>query len=104
MDKRKKRKQRKELFDMEAVEAYYDGRVFIPKKPIRALKNQSALVILDSVNTSANDHALPKISRAEIKAMMKGSVTESLIGIISDPNITLEEIRAERLSKYERTD
>jgi predicted DNA-binding antitoxin AbrB/MazE fold protein len=98
------RKQRKELFDMEAVEAYYDGRVFIPKKHVRARENQSVLVILDSFDTDTDDHSLPKISRSEIKAMMKGSITESLIGIISDPDITLEEIRAERLSKYERTD
>jgi hypothetical protein len=97
-------KQRKELLDMEAVEAYYDGRVFIPKKPVTAKKNQNALVILDTINMDTDDYTLPKISRTKIKEMMKGSITESLIGIISDPNITLEEIRTERLSKYERTD
>ncbi len=34
---------------MQSVEAYYDGRVFIPVKPISAQKNQKALItILDS--------------------------------------------------------
>ncbi|GHU65221.1 hypothetical protein AGMMS49983_12560 [Clostridia bacterium] len=90
---------------MEAVEAYYDGRAFIPKKPVRVRKNQNAIItILDTDNGGADNHLLPKISLREIDAMMKGSITESITGIISDPNITLEEIRAERLSKYERTD
>jgi hypothetical protein len=98
-------KQRKELFVMEAVEAYFDGRVFIPKKPVTARKNQNAIItILDSDSAKTDNHALPKISLHEIDAMIDGSVIESLTGIISNPNITLEEIRAERLSKYERAD
>jgi hypothetical protein len=88
---------------MEAVNAYYDGRSFVPTKPVSVKKNQRAIVtILDepvSVQTQ-----LPKIKRSVLKAMMKGSVTESLIGIISDSGMTLDEIRAERLSKHERTD
>jgi hypothetical protein len=88
---------------MEAVNAYYDGRSFVPIKPVSVKKNQRAIVtILDepvSVQTQ-----MPKIKRSVLKAMMKGSVTESLIGIVPDSGMTLDEIRAERLSKYERAD
>jgi hypothetical protein len=35
---------------MEAVNAYYDGRSFVPEKPVMAKKNQRAIVtILDEV-------------------------------------------------------
>jgi hypothetical protein len=35
---------------MEAVNAYYDGNAFIPTKPVKAKKNQKAIVtILDEV-------------------------------------------------------
>ena len=40
----------------------------------------------------------------DIDAMLKGSITESLIGVIPDTGNTLEDYRAERLSKYERVD
>jgi len=31
---------------MEAVKAYYDGQVFVPLKPVRAKKNQEAIVTI----------------------------------------------------------
>ena len=31
---------------MEAVRAYYDGRVFIPTEPVKAKKNQNALITI----------------------------------------------------------
>ena len=31
---------------MEAVNAYYDGRVFVPTKPISARKNQRAIITI----------------------------------------------------------
>jgi len=35
---------------MEAVRAYYDGRAFVPTKPVKVKKNQEAIVtILDEV-------------------------------------------------------
>jgi hypothetical protein len=45
-----------------------------------------------------------KYSRAELRAMMENSVTKSLIGAVPypDSDITPEEIRMERLRKYER--
>jgi hypothetical protein len=41
-----------------------------------------------------------KITREEIKKMIPGSITESLTGIISN-NMTLDELKNERLKRYE---
>jgi hypothetical protein len=46
------------------------------------------------------DRKIERITREELKKMIPGSVTESLIGIISN-NMTLEDIKNERLKKYE---
>jgi hypothetical protein len=43
---------------------------------------------------------IKKITREELKKMIPGSITESLMGIISN-DMTLEEIKSERLKKYE---
>jgi hypothetical protein len=41
---------------MTAVKAYYDGKAFIPLSPIRAAKNQSAIVTVldDSAETNGS--------------------------------------------------
>jgi hypothetical protein len=53
------KKTAKELFDMESVRAYYDGHAFIPIKPIRVKKNQSAIVtILDERPVNRTKSAL----------------------------------------------
>jgi hypothetical protein len=41
---------------------------------------------------------------ADIGRMMEGSITQSLIGIVPNSGKTLDDYRAERLSKYERVD
>jgi len=42
-----------------------------------------------------------KVTRAELDDMLKGSVTESLLGAIPCPPISVQEIRQERLAdKY----
>ena len=46
----------------------------------------------------------PKIDFGDISHMMDGSITQSLIGIVPNRDKTLEDYRAERLSKYERAD
>ena len=46
----------------------------------------------------------PKINMADIGRMMEGSITQSLIGIVPNSGKTLDDYRAERLSKYERVD
>ena len=48
---------------MEAVNAYYDGRVFIPTKPVSARKNQRAIItILDETRENHTKEKL--LSRA----------------------------------------
>ena len=42
---------------MEAVKAYYDGNVFIPLEPIRAKRNQPAIItLLDNDKSSDKPH------------------------------------------------
>ena len=43
----------------------------------------------------------PSLTLSDIDEMMKGSITESLIGIIPQSGKTLDDYRAERLAKYE---
>ena len=45
-----------------------------------------------------------KVSGKNIDEMLEGSVTQSLIGAIPISKISLEEIREERLRKYESAD
>jgi len=45
-----------------------------------------------------------KVSRTQLLSLLAGSITESITGVLPDTNITLEQVRAERLSKYESTD
>jgi len=40
----------------------------------------------------------------DIDEMLKGSVTESLIGAVPQSDLLLDDYRAERLKKYERID
>jgi hypothetical protein len=41
------------------------------------------------------------INQTKINELMKGSVTQSLIGAVPHPDITLDEIRSLRLQKYD---
>jgi protein involved in polysaccharide export with SLBB domain len=73
-----------------------NGVIQLPK----GLQNKDVEVI---VFLKEEKTGLPLLSRGDMDAMLDGSVTESLIGIIPLTGSTLEEYRAERLSKYERT-
>ena len=46
----------------------------------------------------------PKLGGKNIDEMLEGSVTQSLIGAIPISEVSLEEIREERLRKYESVD
>ena len=45
----------------------------------------------------------PILTGIDINSLLKGSLTESLIGAIPQSNLTLDDYRAERLVKYDRT-
>ena len=41
------------------------------------------------------------INQKKISELMEGSITQSLIGVVPHPDISLEEIRSLRLQKYD---
>jgi hypothetical protein len=47
---------------------------------------------------------MPKFTMNDIDEMLKGSITESLIGSVPQSDMALEDYRAERLKKYESID
>ena len=44
----------------------------------------------------------PKLSGLDMTDMLKGSITESLIGVIPKADSTLDEYRADRLTKHDK--
>jgi len=68
---------RKKMYTMNAVKAYYDGHVFIPTEPVRAKRNQQAIItILDDDKKGDKPHirfigALSKESYNEICIALK---------------------------------
>ena len=42
----------------------------------------------------------PSFTKSEIDDILRGSITESLVGTVPDSGKTLKEYRAERLGKY----
>jgi hypothetical protein len=67
----------------------------------QAFKNKRVEVIIREAPKTVS---APKIDMEDIGRMMGGSITESLIGIVPNSGKTLDDYRAERLSKYERAD
>jgi len=86
---------------MEAVKKIIDskllnGVVTLPKN----FRDKKVEII---IFLSEEKKALPKLSIKEIDAMVKGSVSASLVGVLPDSGKSLEEYRTERLNKYEHT-
>ena len=84
---------------MEAVTQIVDstllsGIITLPKRFL----NKKVEVIV-TFNEEKTD--IPKLTISDIDKMIKGTITETLIGIIPQSNMSLSEYRAERLSKYE---
>ncbi len=87
---------------MEAVRQIIDSSLLSGVIPLpRDFQNKKVelIVLLSDEKTT-----LPKFSDAELQAMLKGSVTESLIGVLPNSEMSIEEYRSERLKKYERID
>jgi hypothetical protein len=64
-------------------------------------RNKRVEVIIREVPEAVS---APTIDIADIGRMMSGSITQSLIGIVPNSGKTLDDYRAERLSRYERVD
>ena len=74
-----------------------DGVISLPKN----FQNKKVEIIVFLTDEKIT---VPKLTMREINEMLKGSITESLIGSVPQSNMTLEDYRAERLSKYESID
>jgi hypothetical protein len=70
--------------EMEAVKAYYDGRSFVPTKPILAKKNQEALVMLLDETHKTNPVTATK------------ALIEKCYGMFKDTDLSSEEFAARK--------
>lgn len=71
-----------------------DGIVYLPKR----FENKRVEIV---ISLDEDSKALPSLKMGDIDAMLKGSITETLTGIIPKTEKTLDDYRAERLAKYE---
>ena len=79
---------------MFAVKGVYDGNSVIVKEPIPVRERYEVIVtFVESINY---EKKLPILSKHDIETMLKGSVTESLIGALPHSDKLLEDYRAER--------
>jgi hypothetical protein len=74
-----------------------NGIIPLPKR----FQNKLVEVVVSLAEESVD---LPPLTMSDIDEMLKGSITESLIGVLPDTGMSLEDYRAERLKKYERAD
>jgi len=72
------------------------GIITLPKRFLN--KKVEVVVTLNEEKTD-----IPKLTISDIDKMMKGTITEALIGIIPQSNTSLSDYRAERLAKYEHS-
>ncbi|GHV89150.1 hypothetical protein AGMMS50267_15100 [Spirochaetia bacterium] len=67
-------------------------------------KSRAEFLHLGSVEYTRKKNNLPVVTQEMLDEMFEGSITQSLTGILHLPDMTPEEIRSERLRKYERID
>ena len=78
---------------MEAVKAYYDGHAFVPTTPVKAKKNQEAIVtILEEVRDER--------SREEARERMRQAADE-LCGIFEGTGMSSEAFAAQKQFEIE---
>ena len=87
---------------MEAIKQVIDskllnGVISLPKNFQN--KKVEIIIFLNEEKTT-----MMNFTMNDIDEMLKGSVTESLIGAVPQSDLLLNDYRAERLKKYERTD
>lgn len=94
-----------------------NGIIQIPSEYKSKIKSKIKVIILSDENSSeikknlvplmkesSCDSGQISFTESEIDTLFKGSLAESLIGVVPDTGQTLEDYRAERLKKYECTD
>ena len=87
---------------MDAIRQIVDGRVLsgVISLPMR-YRNTKVEIIVTPVREMTGKLLL---SREEIDSMLKGTITETLVGAVPNRGETLEGYRAERLDKYDCAD
>jgi hypothetical protein len=84
---------------MEALRKIIDSKALETLFPLpKSFRNKDIEIIILPVNKKEEK---PHVTRQMIDEMLPGSITQSLIGTIPFSNISLEDIRLERLQKYE---
>jgi hypothetical protein len=84
---------------MEALRKIIDSKALETLFPLpKSFRNKDIEIIILPVNKKEEK---PHVSRQMIDEMLPGSITQSLIGAIPFSNISLDDIRLERLQKYE---
>jgi hypothetical protein len=84
---------------MEALRKIINSKALETLFPLpKSFQNKDIEIIILPVNKKEEK---PHVSRQMINEMLPGSITQSLIGAIPFSNISLEDIRLERLQKYE---
>ena len=87
---------------MEAIKQIVDSKLLncVISLPENFLNKKVEIIIfLNEENT-----LMPKLTMNDIETMLKGSVTESLIGSVPQSTMTLKDYRAERIKKYDSVD
>jgi hypothetical protein len=84
---------------MEALRKIIDSKALETLFPLpKSFRNRDIEIIILPVNKKEEK---PYVTKQMIDEMLPGSITQSLIGAIPSSNISLEDIRLERLQKYE---
>ena len=87
---------------MESIQQIVDGKTL---SQIIPLPESLRSILVKITVTPAAEKSKPALTRTELRNQLRGSHTESLSGVLqSQPDMTLEELRAERRTKYERLD
>jgi hypothetical protein len=84
---------------MEALRKIIDSKSLKTLIPLpKSFQNKNIEIIILPITEKKEK---PHITRQMIDKMLPGSITQSLIGAIPLSNISLDDIRLERLRKYE---
>jgi hypothetical protein len=84
---------------MEALRKIIDSKSLETLIPLpKSFQNKDIEIIILPINEKKEK---PHITKHMIDKMLPGSITQSLIGVIPLSDISLDDVRLERLQKYE---
>jgi hypothetical protein len=87
---------------MEAIRKFVDSNLLNDVIPLpKNFQNKRVELVIFLYEKTPT---LPKLRKSDIDTLLKGSVSETLIGVLPYSNKTIKDYRAERLTKYERVD